>query len=632
MWFVERRIALTIKLYLKLSAVLVPSFLICAAVGLFFLTEYLVGEARSQLGMRVGNAAARVASGLERLAEFSIERDERQVAAAQELLQTLMADPAIQCVELADLSEAIIVQAPLGLGCLETVYDTSLTLPVYFPDDADLVVHSSFDEIAVIRQQQQYLSFLILAAGLLIALLTNWLTFRLVIGRPLNRLIGEIETARENAEFTSLHDSLTGLANRRYLDDQLTFRVNAVNAGGDGFALIHLDLDHFKEINDTLGHAAGDAVLRHVAQTLKAETRRDDFVARIGGDEFVVMLRSTVKPADLKIIATRMIRALQQPITYRKNKVQFGASAGIEIVAGTAPSAERVLMNADIALYQAKETGRGCFVFFEEELQRRVEENKRLSDELLAGLERGEICCFYQPQIDPRSRAVKSAEALVRWRHPTRGVLSPDQFLRTAERLSIVGRIDEFVLRQAIEDLAAWDAMGLKIDAISVNVSSDRLQDPALIEKLKEIPIPSGRLNFEILETAFIDELPPHVKWSLDQLRELGIELEIDDFGTGKASILGVVALGPKRLKLAKEIILPLTERDDQKALVEAIVSLARPLGVELIAEGVETEAHLEILRDLGIQRLQGFLFSRPLPADAFARFAAAQAEGRAAG
>ncbi|MEM7240384.1 MAG: bifunctional diguanylate cyclase/phosphodiesterase, partial [Pseudomonadota bacterium] len=386
------------------------------------------------------------------------------------------------------------------------------------------------------------------------------------------------------------------------------------------FSVLHIDLDHFKEINDTIGHAAGDAVLRHVSRALRAQTRHGDFVARAGGDEFVIVTPGLSDPAELSLLAGRIIAAVNETVNFRGDLCKVGASIGIDTVgapAGTGPtSAERVLMNADIALYRAKEVGRACHVFFEPELRHRVEESKKLADDLTKALDRGEITCFYHPQHDPETLQICGAEALARWIHPERGVLSPEEFLATAERLSIVDRIDEIVLRKAIEDLARWDALGLDVEAVSVNVSSDRLKDPDLIEKLKRIDLPRGRLIFEILETAFVDELSDDVKWNIDSVRELGIEIEIDDFGTGKASILGVLALNPQRLKIAKEIVLPLPELESQRALVRAIVSLAKTLNVGLIAEGVETQEHLEILREMNFSKLQGYLLSRPMQAD----------------
>lgn len=615
------RIALTFKLYLKLSAVLIPSFLAISAFGLYLLTNHIVDEAKGQLGIRIGNAAARVAGGLERLSEIDTIEDGRPIAAAQELMLVLMSDPAVQCAELIEPGvERPMLSVPVGLGCRHEVYDTTLTIPLYFPDDADLVVRSSLDEIDVIRRNQQDISMFILIAGLIIAMLTNWLTFRFIIGRPLKGLIAEIDHARQKAEETALQDGLTGLANRRHLDSYLEGQVEAVNAGGAPFSVLHIDLDHFKEINDTIGHAAGDAVLRHVSRALRNETRKDDFVARAGGDEFVIVTPRLSDRAELSQLASRIISAVEKPVNFRGDLCKVSASIGLDIVgtpAGFASTtAERVLMNADIALYRAKELGRAGHVFFETELRRRVEESKKLADDLIKALDRDEITCFYHPQHDPETLRIRGAEALVRWVHPERGVLPPETFLKTAERLSIVDKIDEIVLRKAVDDLARWDALGLGIEAVSVNVSSDRLKDPNLIDKLKRIDMPRGRIIFEILETAFVDDISDEVRWTLDSVRELGIEIEIDDFGTGKASILGVLALNPQRLKIAKEIVLPLPELESQRALVRAIVSLAKTLNVGLIAEGVESRAHLDILREMNFSKFQGYLLSRPMLAD----------------
>ncbi|MEM7188144.1 MAG: EAL domain-containing protein [Pseudomonadota bacterium] len=620
MLLTDKKTALTFKLYLRLCSILAPSFLVISAIGLYFLTNHIVDQAEGRLSIRIGNATARVASGLERLSEYDAEFNGAPIESAQEIMQVLMADPAIQCVELMDsVGGTIMAKVPAGIGCTGRETESTLKVPLYFPDDAELIVRSSLAEIAEIRQNQQNLSALILFAGLMIALVTNWITFRLIIGRPLRSLISEIDAARQKAETSAMHDSLTGLANRRYLDDVLDFRIKAIKSGGAPFAVLQVDLDFFKEVNDTLGHAAGDTVLNHAAQILKAEVRRDDFVARIGGDEFVILLTSFDSSDDIDLIANRIVRTISRPMTFKGETCRIGASIGIEIIDTDSNLAEldaqRVLGNADIALYRAKEMGRGRHVFFESKLRAEVEASKKLADELRAAIDEGQIICHYQPQFDTVTNSISGVEALARWRHPERGVLPPGVFLQTAERLSLASYIDEIVLKQAVQDLERWDEMGLGVKAVSVNVSGERLEDTDLLAKLSKMNLPRGRVVFEILETAFIDELSDAVKMNLDGVRDLGIEIEIDDFGTGKASILGVIALSPARLKVAKEIILPLPDTEGQEALVKAIVSLAQTLNVELIAEGVEEAPHFAMVRELGFQRMQGYFIAKPMEA-----------------
>ena len=615
----DPKTALTLKLYLRLCAILAPSFLVASAIGLYFLTQHIVDTAEGRLAARVGNAAARVAGGLERVSDEDGEHGGRPVARAEQMMSLLMADPAILCATLRNPIEMEpIATVPVGLDCLREPYDAELRIPLYFPDDVDLVVRSSVAEVTEVRETQQVLSALILFAGLMIALGTNWVTFRIIIGRPLRSLIDEIDQARRDAEISALHDSLTSLPNRRYLSKALAARVSAFHQGGAGFSAFHIDLDNFKEINDAHGHGAGDSALIYVAQRLRAAMEAGDFAARIGGDEFVMIVDGETDPHALQRRAKELVAALMRPIPFEDRTLVVQACIGIATTNADGRAddnaGQRLLADADIALYRATELGRGCVAMFEEHLRAEVEANKWLSEDFRRGLLEGELECFYQPQFDVAAGRVCTLEALVRWRHPLHGILSPDAFLPTSDRLALTHEIDAFILKRVLTDLARWDALGLGIDAVSVNVSGGRLEDPDLMTKLRDANLPRNRIVFEILETAFIDNPSPQVQWNLDGINSLGIEIEIDDFGTGKASILGVIKMMPKRFKVAKELILPLTEDDSQFSLVQAVTSLGNILGIEMIAEGVETERHFEIARELGFMRLQGYHIAKPMP------------------
>ena len=618
---------LTARLYVKLSAILVPTFLVVAGLGVYLLTERQIDDATDQLGVRIGNAAARVASGLERLADEA--HDEAALeASARELLQILMADPAIQCVELHTLGGMVIAEAPSGMGCGPLTFDSELVLPLYFVEEADLIVHSSLEELMRIRTEHRLLAVIMLAGALLTALVTNWISFRIIIGKPLRALIAEIDTARRQAEHSALHDSLTGLANRRYLDEELSRSVEFARRGNGTFAVFHLDLDHFKEVNDTMGHAAGDAVLVEVAKRLRETMRTTDFVARTGGDEFVIIAPGLSEADRASTLADRIISVICAPMEHNRSDCSVGASIGVELVSTDADAsltAERVLMNADIALYRAKALGRRRHVFFDTALQTMVDDGRRLGEELLSALKNGEIVAHYQSQHDPITGTIRGVEALARWQHPTHGLLSPEAFLPTASRLGVLAEVDATILRQAIGHLKMWDGAGFNLEALSVNVSAERLNDPDLVSTLQSMDLPHGRLVFEILETAVVDELSDEARWTLDALSDLGIEIEVDDFGTGTASILGVLALAPARLKIAREIIEPITQGPAQLAVLRAILSLGQSLGVGLIAEGVATADHHEILRTMGFEKLQGFYLSRPVDAEAMTQVLASQ-------
>lgn len=426
----------------------------------------------------------------------------------------------------------------------------------------------------------------------------------------------ELERLRLMAEHDSLHDPLTGLANRRYLEREMEERQAGGRDSLFGMGVLHIDLDRFKQINDTLGHAAGDYVLTHVAGVLRESTRSDDFICRFGGDEFVVLTDSDGNRRSLEALATRIIEELSQPVFFNDEACHFGASIGIDVGTGRRVDPRRLLVNADIALYYAKESGRGQYAFFNPSLRGEVERARVLSDDILLAVAREEFFPVYQPQVDASTHKLKGVEVLARWRHPDKGEISPAVFLPVADKLGITPAIDHMILCKALEDLATWDAAGFYVPRISVNVSAKRLRDKNLIASLAALDIPKGRLSFEILETVFADTINDTMRYTLDNLIDAGIDIEIDDFGTGHASLLSLLSLAPTRAKIAREFVSELPGSKWHLKLVRYIVELAHSLNIEVIAEGVETLEQAEALRKLGCGRLQGYAFSKPIPAD----------------
>jgi diguanylate cyclase (GGDEF)-like protein len=433
----------------------------------------------------------------------------------------------------------------------------------------------------------------------------------------------QLEAAKARIEHNALHDSLTGLPNRRYLDEVLTTR--AASYGGDGAALLHIDLDRFKQINDTLGHAAGDAVLVHAAKVLQASVAREDFVARIGGDEFVVVCSAQSGQTGLADLSGRLIEQMRVPVVYEGHQCRCGISIGIAVEEGGIFDPKRLLINADIALYRAKARGRSRYEFFTEALQAEVVTTKRLADEILNGLERNEFTAHYQPQFDAATHDVVGVEALARWRHPTAGLRAPAHFLAIAEELNVVSAIDRLVLEQALADLASWQKAGLPVPRVSVNVSLRRLHDEQLIEGLTKLDIAPGTVSFELVESIFLDESDEILAWNIDQLKELGIDIEIDDFGTGYASIVSLQNLKPKRLKIDRQLVDPIVADPAQRRLLASIIDIGKSLGIEVLAEGVETMEHARLLRQLGCDLLQGYAFAKPMAAGELAAFLAAE-------
>ncbi len=419
----------------------------------------------------------------------------------------------------------------------------------------------------------------------------------------------ELETAKARIEHVALHDSLTGLPNRRYLDEHLQRLASVSTQNGRSVGLLHIDLDRFKQINDTLGHAAGDAMLVHAAQVLRQCVRHEDFVARIGGDEFVVVC--TVEPGSdcLGDIATRIIGQMRVPVAYNGQQCRFGVSIGIASEGGAEIDARQLLVNADIALYRAKSRGRNRYEVFTDTLQADIVRNKKVADDILRGLERNEFIAYYQPQFDAHTLEIAGVEALVRWAHPTEGLLTPAAFLATADELNVVSTLDRLILEQTLADFERWRASGLDVPRVSVNVSARRLRDEELVTSLQRLAIPRGTLSFELLESIFLDDTDEIVRWNVDRIKELGIDIEIDDFGTGYASIVSLLKLQPRRLKIDRQLIQPIVKSVRQRHLVESIIEIGKTLGIDVVAEGVETMAHARILKRIGCDKLQGYAF-----------------------
>ncbi|APO66672.1 GGDEF/EAL domain-containing protein [Rhizobium gallicum] len=436
----------------------------------------------------------------------------------------------------------------------------------------------------------------------------------------------ELELAKNRIEHNSLHDPLTALANRRKLDIALENLTAGSRSQRQKFAILHIDLDRFKQINDTLGHAAGDAMLVHASEVLSKNVGGSDVVARIGGDEFVI-LALDANDEDMAALAGRIIEEMRQPVNFQGFPCRCGVSIGIALANGIHVDARKVLINADIALYRAKSLGRNRYEFFNQNLQADIINSKRIADEILAGIENGEFTAWYQPQFCAQTMRLTGVEALVRWNHPARGLLTPDKFLRIADEINVVQTLDRIVLETALKDKMRWAALGVSVPQVSVNVSARRLHDGSLFESLSDLQIRPGELSFELVESIFLDESEDVAAHNLDRIKALGIDIEIDDFGTGHTSIVSLLKLKPKRLKIDRQLVQPILNSPQERALVSSIIDIARSLGVETVAEGIETISHADMLRDLGCDLLQGYAFSRPL---SFDDFTAAAADGAA--
>jgi EAL domain-containing protein (putative c-di-GMP-specific phosphodiesterase class I) len=332
-------------------------------------------------------------------------------------------------------------------------------------------------------------------------------------------------------------------------------------------------------------------------------------------------------PDQMAAQANRFIEQIRQPIPYGNHLCRTGASVGIamELTQGMDP--KQLLVNSDIALYRAKDKGKNRCEFFSEELQQRVVRTKRLADDILRGIEQNEFIAYFQPKVDAKTRQVVGMEALVRWMHPVHGVLGPGAFLQVAEELNAVIVIDRLVFDQALTHFNRWVEQGLGIPSVSVNVSMRRLNDHELLNSLRGVSIQPGTVSFELLESIFLDDTDEIMSLNIERLKGLGIDIDIDDFGTGHASIAGLLKLKPKRLKIDRQFVSPIAESAEKRRLISSIIDMAKALDIEVVAEGVETLAQAQILEDLGCDILQGYVFSRPLPAQDVEPFVRAYAQ-----
>ncbi len=431
-----------------------------------------------------------------------------------------------------------------------------------------------------------------------------------------------LEASTAQIEYAAEHDYLTGLPNRRFFDKRLS--ELSADCSVERLAILHVDLDYFKQINDTAGHAAGDAVLKSAALMIASVVPENGFVARMGGDEFVVLIPNFSTLGELEIVAQHIVRLLRQGVSYGGSLLQTGASIGVAWT--NDGSAAGLLAESDVALYRSKKLGRNRVEFFAPHLKTGLSRDRRIAEHVKVGLERGEFIPFYQLQVDARTQSIVGIEALARWRHPQRGLLAPESFMKVAATLGLIAEFDAAILRAIIRDRQSWETLGVTVPRIAVNTSAARLSDPTLVDQLKQLQIEPHTLSFELLETVFLDEIEEDVLTNIAALKQMEIDIEVDDFGSGHASIIGLLKLKPKRLKIDQRLVMPIIKSREQRSLIRSIVGIAKTLGIGVIAEGVETQAHARLLRRLGCDTLQGYAIAHPVSSlDLCARLAAAQ-------
>ncbi|MDZ7782964.1 MAG: bifunctional diguanylate cyclase/phosphodiesterase [Halioglobus sp.] len=383
--------------------------------------------------------------------------------------------------------------------------------------------------------------------------------------------------------------------------------------------VIYADLDRFKVVNDTHGHFAGDTVLRETAHRLRELVRESDTVARLSGDEFVFALPGLKEPAAIMKVVDAIIDVLEKPFSINGQDFLLDVSIGISMYPGDGDCAEELLKNADLAMYKAKAAPATRYLFFEETMNREIRERSKLGQDLLYAISREQLSLAYQPKVDARSHRIRSAEALVRWRHPVRGWVSPAKFIPISEETGAIQAIGEFALRQACEQFSQWRLQGLPIEQVAVNISPYQVlysDLPALVVKvLTENGLEPHHLELEITESLLIDDYAKSEE-VLSTLKSIGISLALDDFGTGYSSLAHIHQLSFDTLKIDKCFLDDLGVRPNAEAIIESILAMGLSLDKNIVAEGIDNQAQLRFLRDKGCHLYQGYYFSKPLTSD----------------
>jgi diguanylate cyclase (GGDEF)-like protein len=444
-----------------------------------------------------------------------------------------------------------------------------------------------------------------------------------VLSAGLKRIESESRLA-----FLAQFDPLTGLPNRALLSDRFAQMIVQARRRGAQLGVLFVDLDEFKLVNDSLGHAGGDELLKEAARRLQAGVRAGDTVARIAGDEFAIVLADLARAEDAAMVAQKLIERLSAPVAVGGHELFVSASIGVALFPADGEDVETLLGAADAAMYRAKQAGRNSFQFFTAEINQRTRARALLGAELRRALERGEFRLVYQPKFDLKSERPSGAEALLRWHHPSRGIVSPAHFIPILEESGLIVPVGEWVLRQACADLRAWEADGAEPLPVAVNLSARQFRQLDLAARICAIVSEAGvrpeLVELEITESQLMQD-PDHAVRAMRSLAEAGIRIAIDDFGTGYSSLAYLTRFPLAALKIDRSFVAGIVHQGGDATIVRTIIEMAHTLGFAVIAEGVENEGQKHFLRGLGCEQAQGFLFSRPISAQAMAELLGAK-------
>lgn len=453
-------------------------------------------------------------------------------------------------------------------------------------------------------------------AVLLVALLTSVLDARLEARTA--ALARSLTLANQELTQLALHDTLTGLPNRSLLADRIELAIAKVAEQGGCFALMFIDLDGFKPVNDAFGHHAGDLLLKAVATRLRGHLHSQDTLARIGGDEFVLLVELQ-DPSDAMNVAIKQVNLVSRPFKVAEHDLQLSASLGIVLYPGNGQDQHELLRNADAAMYHAKRIGKNGYSFFDASMNSNARQQLQLLQDLRLAVSAGQFRLHYQPKFDAKRCQPIGAEALLRWEHPQHGLLAPDRFIGLAEKTGLIIPIGDWVLDEACRQMRLWLDEGIEGWRIAVNLSAIQFCHAGLLDSvaraLERHALPANCLTLEITETTAMSDVEVSLT-VLQQLSDMGVDLSIDDFGTGYSSLMYLKRLPANELKIDRGFVRELEDEGEDAAIVSAIVALGRALGLRIVAEGVETSSQQAFLTRLGCDSLQGYLLGRPVPAE----------------
>jgi diguanylate cyclase (GGDEF)-like protein len=445
-------------------------------------------------------------------------------------------------------------------------------------------------------------------------------------GRRAQALAGSLQSANRRLRELAFRDALTGLPNRLHFEEQLDATLSRVGRDGPAsMAVFFIDLDGFKAVNESFGHAAGDEVLREVGRRLQAQAREGDSVARIGGDEFLLLLTEPGSHESAAALAQQTLHALMAPYPLPGgSEVRLSCSVGIAVFPEHGPIS-RLITHADAAMFAVKRTGGSTYAFFDPRMELDAGDQLELQTDLRQAIERGELSLYYQPKIDARSRECTGVEALVRWQHPTRGAVGPTELIAVAERFGLIGSVGQWVVDEACRQMRVWDDEGLRL-RVAVNLSAQQLRQDDLVQRVRQSfelhRVDATLFTFEITESVAMEDTQATMR-AFAQLARAGVGLAIDDFGTGHSSLAYLRTLPARQLKIDRSFVADLGVSGDAMAVVDAVIRLAHALGLRVVAEGVETERQCEILATLGCDEFQGYLFARPMDASRLVQWVA---------